>query len=288
MTFRLLLSLLLAHVALAADRITICGWDEIYQIDPAAEKPVKLWSWRAKDRPEIPEALKGTFNTTDECKPLEGGKQLLVCSSGGGCALLEMPSGKPLWWARVTNAHSIEALPKGLIAVASSTGATGDRVVLFDSKVPEKELSSIPLHSGHGVVWDEARRCLWALGYQELLACTLVFEPSLALEVKAKYKVPDKGGHDLRAIPGSPDLVLSSHSHVWRFDREKKAFRPDPDLKDRVKTKCVDVHPENGRVIVTQAKGENWWTDFVELRNPAGRIELPGERIYKARWFPAE
>jgi len=288
MTFRLLLPLLLAHAALAADRITVCGGDEVYQIDPAAEKPVKLWSWRAKDWPEIPGALKETFNTTDECKPLNGGKQLLVCSSSGGCALLEMPSGKPLWWARVTNAHSIEALPDGLIAVASSTGAKGNRVVLFDSKVPEKELSSIPLRSGHGVVWDEARQCLWALGYQELLACTLVSEPAPALEVKAKYKVPDENGHDLRAVPGSPDLVLSSHAHVWRFDREKKAFRPDPDLKDRVETKCVDIHPDSGRVIVTQAQGENWWTDFVELRNPAGRIELPGERIYKARWFPVE
>src|SRR5687767_4408956 len=93
----LLAALLFALPATGEERAVVCGAAEVYQIDVAAEKPVKLWSWRARDCAEIPEKLKGAFNTTDDCKPLEGGKKLLVSSSGGGCALLELPSGKALW-----------------------------------------------------------------------------------------------------------------------------------------------------------------------------------------------
>lgn len=289
MILRVFAALSLIHSAIAADRLTVCGADEIYQIDPAASPVTKLWSWRAKDRPEIPEALKGSFNTTDECKPLDGGKQMLVCSSGGGCALLEMPSGKALWWAKVPNAHSIESIPGGLIAVASSVGGAGNKVVLFDSSVPEKALSSIELPSAHGLVWDEPRQCLWALGLRELLLCELVKEEgeTPSLKVKSRYTLPDEDGHDLRPVPRSTELVISTHGNVWRFDREKKEFKADPDLKDRVETKSVDIHPVSGRTLVVQAAGENWWTDFVELLHPAGKIGLKGEKVYKARWFPS-
>lgn len=289
----LLASLILALPLSGGDRIVLCGAEEVFQIDPAAapqgEAIRKLWSWRAKDRPEIPADLKPAFGTTDECKALDNGRRMLVCSSGGGCALLEMPSGKALWWARVTNAHSIEALPGGLIAVAASTGASGNKVVLFESRSPGKPLFETPLPSAHGLVWDSARECLWALGYKELLAFTLKIPEgkSPLLEVKSRHLLPDEDGHDLRAVPGSADLVLSSHAHVWRFDRDKAAFRPDPDLKDRLKTKCVDIHLETGRMLVVQAAGGNWWTDTIGMHHPAATLTLKGERIYKARWFPA-
>lgn len=286
MILRILAALSLMHSAIAADLITICGADEIYQIDPKASPVTKLWSWRAKARPEIPEALKGSFATTDECKPVDGGKRMLVCSSGGGCALLEMPSGKALWWAKVPNAHSIEILPGGSIAVASSVGANGNKIVFFDSAVPEKPVAEVPLPSAHGVVWDEERTGLWALGFEELLFLQMKKgDAPLSFQPKARYALPDEDGHDLRAVPHSPDLVLSTHGHVWRFHRDKGEFRPDSELKDRVETKSIDIHPKTGRVLVVQASGENWWTNFVELLNPAAKITLEKERIYKARWY---
>lgn len=286
MFLRVLAALSLIHSAIAADRLTVCGADEIYQIDPAASPVTKLWSWRAKDRPEIPEALKGSFNTTDECKPLDGGKQMLVCSSGGGCALLEMPSGKALWWAKVPNAHSIESIPGGHLAVASSVGGAGNKIVFFDASVPEKPISTIDLPSAHGLVWDDDLSGLWAIGFKELVFCQRSKgNPPGDFSIKDRYPLPDEDGHDLRKVPNSTDLVLSTHAHVWRFDRDERKFRPDPYLKDRVETKSIDIHPGTGQIATVQAADENWWTDFVELLLPAGKVELKKEKVYKARWF---
>ncbi len=285
-TLRILTALSLIHSALAVDFITICGGDEIYQIDPQASPVTKLWSWRAKDRPEIPAALKGAFATTDECKPLDGGKRMLICSSSGGCALLEMPSGKPLWWARVPSAHSIESLPNNGIAVASSVGTGGNKVVFFDAAVPEKPVAELPLPSAHGLVWDEDRNGLWALGFKELLFLqSRKTSAPMAFQATARFPLPDEDGHDLRPVPRSSELIVSTHAHVWRFDREKHVFKLDSELKDRVETKSIDTHPKTGRILLTQASGENWWTNFVELLNPAAKVVLEKERIYKARWF---
>ena len=275
-------SLMLITSALAGDLLLVCGGDEVFQIDPSQNPAVKLWSWRAKDHPELPASLKNAFRSTDECKPLDGGKRLLVTSSSGGCALLELPSGKPLWWARVSNAHSIESLPGGLIAVAASVGKGGDKVLLFDQKIPMEALSELPLPSAHGLVWDEARKCLWALGFGEMLACTI---EGGKLAVKSRHKLPDDDGHDLRAVPGSPDLMLSTHTSVWRFHRDDAVFRPDPDLKDRMVVKSFDIHPRSKRLAVIQASGKNWWTDTLELLHPARTLTLKGETLYKARWL---
>lgn len=286
MPLRSLVFLLMAGFARAADFLLLCGADEVFRIDPAAKEPAKLSTWRARDCAEIPAALKAAFATTDDCKPVNGGAELLVTSSGGGCALLEYPSGKALWWARVVNAHSIETLPGGRIAVASSVGAKGDKVVIFDRKVPETPLAEIPLPSAHGLVWDESRQCLWALGFSELIACTLAdAHGTLDVKVTARDRLPDEDGHDLRAVPGGDDLILSTHKSVWRFDRSKPGFRPDPDLKDLERVKSIDFHPASGRIAVVRASGENWWTGSIDFLHPESKITLAKERLYKARWI---
>jgi hypothetical protein len=150
--------LLLVSTVSAADRLILCGWDEVFMIDPVAEKPAKTWSWKAKDHPEIPTEISTAFRTTDDCKPVDDGKRLVVSSSSGGCAVLEMPSGKVVWSAKIRNAHSIESMPGGRILVASSVG--GDKLLLFDEKLGDKILWSTPLPSAHGLVWDAGRKRL--------------------------------------------------------------------------------------------------------------------------------
>jgi hypothetical protein len=278
-----------AAAAAAADLLVVCGGSEVFQIDPAATPPAKRWSWRAADHPQLPESLRTAFATTADCKPLDGGRQLLVVSSGGGCALLDLPSGTPRWWARVTNAHSIETLPGGRILVASSVGATGNKLVLFDAAVPEKILAETPLPSAHGIVWDEKRSRVWAIGMDELGCYELGAwdSPTPALVLKSSHRLPDRDGHDLRAVPGGPDLVLSTDAHVWLFDRDQEAFRPHPELHGKAHVKAVEPHPVTGRLAVVQAKAPEWWTDSIGLLQPAHDCRLAGERIYKARWLPA-
>ncbi len=65
MTRRALLLLILWPAACARDlvpprggaHLVLCGGDEVFIIDPGGVGR-KLWSWRAVERPEIPEAVR--------------------------------------------------------------------------------------------------------------------------------------------------------------------------------------------------------------------------------------
>lgn len=273
-----------------AQTLIVCGWDEVFVIDIAKAEQgdmTKLWSWRAKDHPELPATLANAFRTTDDCKPVHGGTKILISSSSGGCALVDYPAGKVTWYASVPNAHSIELLPGHRIIAAASTHAKGNRLMLFDLAKPDHLVWETPLHSAHGVIWDESRQWVWALGFDELRCYELQDWNSAtpALKLLASHRLPDDGGHDLLAVPGSDDLVLSTHKHVHLFDREKKTFRPHPELGDLPSVKCVSPHPDTGRVAYLRGEGKNWWTSSIRLLNPDGEIHLPGEKMYKARWL---
>ena len=271
--------------------LLLCGMDEIFLLDTATAGNGtinKLWSWRAKDHPELPEALRGSFGTTDECKLVEGGNKILVSSSGGGCALVEHPSGRALWYAHVPNAHSLELLPRDRIVVASSTGANGNRLILYDVARTDKPLWDIALPSAHGVVWDTQRQRLWALGFQELRCYALKDwdsqTPSLLLQ--SSHPLPDKDGHDLQEVPHGSDLSVCTESHVYLFDRETNQFRAHPELGDTANVKCLSHDAATGRVVFMRASDGEWWGRQLGLLFPSGEVQLPREHIYKARWMP--
>jgi len=71
---------------LLAQEVVVCGADELFILDLATPTPRKVWSWRARERPELPEAMRGTFKTIAECKPTEDGRRLLIASSSHGAA----------------------------------------------------------------------------------------------------------------------------------------------------------------------------------------------------------
>ncbi len=272
-----------------AESLLLCGAETVFEIDTAtAENGTisKTWVWDARECHELPDALRGTFKTTDDCKSVDGGARVLICSSSGGCALVERPAGKVLWYAQVPNAHSLEFLPRERIVVASSVSENGNRLVLFDVARSNQPLGDTPLPSAHGVVWDAGRQLLWALGLDELRCYELrdwhSEQPSLAM--KASYPLPDADGHDLQPIPGSDDLAVTTGRHVYLFSRDKRAFRPHPGLADQEQVKSMSVDPGTGRTAFVQAT-ESWWSDRLGLLSPAGRIQLPGERLYKARWL---
>lgn len=290
----LIVALAISPVSSAiADQLLVCGWDKVFLLETSASAPGKaerLWTWDAKQSSDLPESLRATFKTTDDCKPVDGGSRVLISSSSGGCALVARPSGRAVWYARVPNAHSVEMLPRDRIVTAASTHAKGNRLMLFDVARPDQLVWEAPLYSAHGVVWDAERRCLWALGFKELQCYELEDWDSdkPALTMKASYTLPSTGGHDLQPQPKSSDLILTTGWFVYLFDRDKHTFRLHPELGKRADVKSVCVHPRTGQTVFVQAT-ESWWSDTLVLLDPAGKpagkIQLPKERLYKARWL---
>lgn len=281
-----LLFVLARTASATAESLVVCGWDEVFVLDVSSAAPRKTWSWKAADRPELPESHRSKFRTTDECKPVTGNR-ILITASSDGAALVDRTTGKTLWWGGCGNAHSAELLPADRIVLACSVReGTGNKLALFDARQPERELFSTELYSGHGAVWDEGRSRLWALGEKQLRAYRLKDWDSTtpALELDATYPLPDVGGHELSVVAGSADLIVSTHSGVWRFDRDTQRFTRDPDLRDLQDVKSAVVHPTSGRMAYTQAEAPNWWTSRIRFRHPDGELVLDGERLYKVRW----
>lgn len=272
-------------VSPAAQSMVACGWDEVFVVD-VAEPSRKTWTWTAAQRPELPEEYRTKFRTTDECKPVAGNR-LLVTASSDGAALIDRATGEVRWWGQCGNAHSAELLPGERVVVACSVREqTGNRLVVFDAAVPERELFSTELYSGHGAVWDAQRQRLWALGMDELRAYTLTdwASASPSLTLTATHALPDRGGHELAPVPGSSHLIVSTHESVWTFDRDTGRFAPHPDLAGLHDVKSVSVHPDSWRLVYLQADAPEWWTRTLRLLRPAGTVTLDGERLYKVRW----
>jgi hypothetical protein len=270
-------------------QIVVCGWDELYILDISGETPRKTWSWKAADRPELPTEMRTKFATIDECKPVENGKRILITASSDGAAIINRASGKAEFWASVPNAHSIELLPKDRVVVAAShsTKAAGDRLMLFDIARPNKEIAHVELSWAHGVVWDQGRGVLWALGMRELKTYRLQdwdsSNPSLA--EADSYPLPDNSGHDLSTVPGTQLLAMTTGRHVWYFDREKRTFLAHETLGEIPGVKCVHVNPATRQMLWTISEPPNWWTEQIRFGNPAKTVRLAGEKIYKARWI---
>lgn len=284
MTARFLFAIsLLAAGPAAAGELLVCGWDEVYILN--VEKGEKVFSWKAAERPELPASYKGKFRTTDECKPVAGGR-ILVTASSDGVALVERRTGRTTFWGLCANAHSADLLPGERVAVACSVRENGgNRLAIFDARTPGKELFSTELYSGHGAVWDEKRKLLWALGDRELRAYTPAdwesTRPSLVL--KNSYPLPSGGGHELSGA-GDSSLIVSATRDVWIFDRDRREFAPHPQLGGMRDIKSVSVAPGTGRLAFTQAEAPNWWTSKIRFRNRDGVVTREGERLYKVRW----
>ena len=265
--------------------LVVCGGNEVYIIDSTStdSPPKKLWTWKAADRPEIPEDVRRRFGSTADCKPVRGGRQILIVSSGGGVALVDRQSGKPESWAVVPYAHSADILPNGRIVVAASTSAT---LAVLDKESPGKMLCKADLVSAHGVVWDRQRHILWALGDREIRSYRLRrwYSDAPRLELSGTYPLPEGGGHDLYPVPGTSLLSVSAWSRCFLFDMEAHEIRPHDLLPKAYSVKSLDLNADTGQLAYVRAEAPNWWSDDIHLLDPLGTVTLPGERIYKARW----
>ncbi|MDO8539466.1 MAG: DUF6528 family protein [Opitutaceae bacterium] len=282
-----------AGAARANRELVVCGRDEVFILDldarDAAGAPKKIWSWQAAGRRDLPAEYHGLFRSTDECKPFDGGRRILITSSGGAVALVDREKDSVLFYGRAVNAHSADLLPNGRVAVAASRdpqGTKGDALILFEIASPGRELWRTELPTGHGVVWDESRKILWALADREIRRYQLVDWETTAprLRLVGGLQLPEGSGHDLYPVPHTSFLSVTTAAHCWLFDRDVNALVPHPALSARSSIKCISQHPITGQLAFVEAERPNWWSLRIQFLHPDQSCSVPDEQFYKVRW----
>lgn len=263
--------------------ILVCGGSKVLIVkNTNTDSSEVIWSWEPKDSNELPFDYKTKkFTHMADCKSVNNGKQLLICSSSGGVALVNIHDKKTLFYADVPNAHSIEMLPNNKVVAAASTNLKGNRLMVFDINSSENLLFSDELYSAHGVVWDKKQNSLFALGYDVLREYKIVDEIKLVL--KQEWKIPGISGHDLQMAPDGNKLYLTESTGAWIFDLQKNEFSKIRNFPDAKNIKSINENTK-GQFVYTVPE-ESWWTYHVSLHNPSGKIPFPNLRVYKARWF---
>jgi hypothetical protein len=269
------------------NQIAVCGDGEVRIIDLAESDGTRLkeiWRW-SKDDPQtkLPEGYDMYMRNLDECKFVDNNTKMLLTASGDGMMLIDIPTKEILCYAHVPMAHSADLLPGGRIAVALSTHKKGNALEIYDIDAPEKLVFRDSLYSGHGVVWNEKRQSLFALGYKELREYKLndwnTENPSL--NKVGTWEIPMTSGHDLSPVDDNRMLV-SAHEGVMWFDIDKEEFTLFEPLKDAENVKSVNYDAKTSRLIYTKAE-ISWWTHNIYQSNPQKTITIDSLNIYKVR-----
>lgn len=278
-----LFSQLLIAQSLPSKSFLVCGDSKVLIVDYNQSPdtiPKIIWTWDAHLAQDLPEDFRiRRFNSTDDCKAINRGKQILVSSSSGAIAVVNVHDKKVVFHAAVPNAHSIEVLPGNRLVAAASTHAEGNKLMVFDLATPAKLMYTDSLYSAHGVVWNEKRKSLYALGYEELREYKLLKNGHISQV--ATWKIPGIGGHELNARDAD-NLFVTEHHGAWIFNLTTQDFQKIEGFPDAENIKSLG-RDGSGQYIFTIPE-ESWWTYHVKFSNPARSLAFPAMKVYKARW----
>ena len=244
-----------------------------------------LWKWNPEGDPNIPADRLKRFNHIDETKVVNGGKQILVTSSTGGMALVDVETKQSVFTGYPGGStHSADLLPDGTIITASSTG---NFLMVFTRKGDEKtahKTFKLTFADAHGVVWDKLLGLVWAVGKEAVICCRYNFDvenPQLTIVESFPLKPNPYWGHDLILLEKERKLLMTGRN-MLEFDTMTGQYKL---FLKRKSVKSISIHPETGEQLV-QIPKENYWNDTVTLLNGDRKWTLPGNaKIYKARWF---
>jgi len=275
-------------IGLYRNEIIACGDDKviIFEHKKADNDEVDIvWNWKVSEADDLPPTYQKYMVPTDECKPVDGNR-ILITSSGGGVVLVDRNTKKCIFYTYSPMAHSAELLPGNRIAVVLSTDPKGNSIELYDINNSEKVVFKDSLYSGHGVVWMNSMKKLFALGYNELRSYALKNwnseNPELILA--EKWKLPDNGGHDLSYVSDSL-MILTTSKGVWKFNTVTRQFSSFDQLKDERNVKSVNYSKNTGELIYT--RGEiSWWTHNIYCKNHNKVYSIPDINLYKVRVNP--
>lgn len=274
--------------------VFLCGGTQITELNVAQlhdhNNPTPVWIWRAELSAGLPDSVKRKFSAIDDCKAANNGRDVLVSSSGGAVALVSHQTGATLFYANITNAHSVAMLPGGLIVAAASTGpsGTGDRVLLYRIGDSDHPLQSMPIEAAHGVEWDSLHHVLWALGEHYLYhldLITLKGQPRLA--EKERIPLPTSGGHDLQIGPKCSFLLATTQANVYQIDLPARAVSVFYPLAGSTNVKSLSMNFSTGQIVYTVADPGVWWTYTLRFLAPNLSVDLASS-LYKARWDQAQ
>lgn len=267
------------------DAIIVCGDSKVLIVEFPEQGdtiPHIVWSWDAQLANDLPfEYRTRKFNSIDDCKSTNNGEQLMISSSSGAIAVVNIEDKKIMFIADVPNAHSIEMLPGNKIIAAASTATEGNKLMLFDISQPQELLDTDSLYSAHGVVWDSQRNILFALGYDVLREYKIDRENKLIMN--DEWKIPGISGHDLSMAQDGNNLFITEHTGAWIFNIENHSFSKIEQFPDAKNIKSIN-QSMNHLYVYTVAE-ESWWTYQVKFFNPTGYLSFPNLRVYKARFY---
>ena len=265
--------------------------------------PVQTWKYKPDTNHGF--NVSGYGNRIDEAKlaysKVLGKYVVCITSSSGFVGVAEYPSGKCIWNVSLNGfgPHSIAYLPDGKVAVALSGNGNTEKsaIRIYDPSLGKTSsvFAEISLESAHGVVWDEARGFLWALGTKNIIACevgTTNGKPTIS-KVGGYGVTKSMGGHDISVDPEHPDVLWIGGAKVFRFVRSTGTISEyTGDGISSAGVKSVGSFSD-GTVIRTVAADvyASHDTNILDIfvRTADGykykSVVFPGKAFYKARIF---
>ncbi|MGI9242639.1 MAG: DUF6528 family protein [Verrucomicrobiales bacterium] len=240
----------------------------------AGERKPSLWAYPAEDASGI------DLLPTDAKRVEIKGVSHILAAYHGRVRLVRMHDQKLLEdLPSYSSCHSAERLPDGKIVSANSNHG------MLRLHHTEEKFTDLKLPYAHGVTWDRARQCLWALGD---LLYKIHYEDD-SLRVEETFELPlSPTGHDLFPLREDPQLLVSNNDALFLFDITSSKFEPVSSLEG---IKSASQHLD-GTLWVTdpaQLEGAASWQSDSVLRvrpeQPPIKHRNPGSKFYKARWW---
>lgn len=229
------------------------------------------WTWSvadAKTQSNIPADLLSCIQTTTavpESKWANGGRSVISIYNAAAIMINHMPGsdqdklvtfGVCLNWDDMTNTHSLELVPDGKLAIATTTPSLDATIKVFDlasglgaNSQPVQALNLLP--AVHSLVWDDQASLLWGAGSSAdpsgsaasasaLMAYkysrgSFQTQPTYAYNISTatllgtewnntEYDGWWDGAHDMTGIPGRRQLLISTDMDLHVFDIDSQTF----------------------------------------------------------------
>lgn len=178
-----------------------------------------IWDFDARDVCYQLGLMPDNMDHIDDCKPIDNNTRILITSSHHWTLITNYATRQIEFWTKKSdNAHSAEVLPENKIAVACSSPC--DQLQLYDRSRPNEVLHTIELPGAHGVVWNEKRQRLYAIGKKKLGIYRLegadTDTPKLVEE--AAITTPKTSTHDLTPVDENTLCVSGRNSYLFNID----------------------------------------------------------------------